>query len=90
MENAVIVVAILSGAFLLVMAVDRGIPNLLYSVASTVETVAGAAVASIRATAGRLRERHERIATEQRNGTAAAPAGRNIVAAMLMVDEVPN
>ena len=66
MNDTFVVLLILGGTFLVALAVDRGIPNTLESVAYLVEEVAAAWVVCLRRAAEKLRERHAHIEAHNR------------------------
>jgi hypothetical protein len=75
MNDTVMVMLILAGTIVVALAIDRGIPNALESAADSLEDVAAGMVASLRATAAKLRERHAEIeaTNRQRRSLAANP-----------------
>jgi hypothetical protein len=66
MNDTLVVLLILGGTFLLALAVDRGIPNMLESAAYMVEDFAAAFVVCLRQAAGKMRQRHAHIEADNR------------------------
>jgi hypothetical protein len=78
MNDTVLVLFTLGGTFVLAMAIDRGVPNMLEAAADILEDGAASVVASLRAAALKLRERHTQI--EAANRQRHTGAGLAVVA----------
>ena len=66
-ENMFAALSILGGTLLLAFAIDRGIPNVLDSAAYHIERIAASSTSALRWTARRMRDRHARIAQQNRS-----------------------